>query len=71
MHSSVPAHTITSTAMSTRPLPNMSPSRPAIGVATAELSRNAVTAQPAVSAETPSDCWMAGRAGTTSDCIRE
>src|SRR5918997_610004 len=71
VHSSVPSATMTSTATSTRRLPSMSPSRPAIGVATAELSRKAVTVQLAASGEAPSERWIAGSAGITSDCINE
>src|SRR5918992_632037 len=71
VHSSVPTATIASTATRTRRLPSMSPSRPAIGVATAELSRKAVTVQLAASGEASSERWIAGRAGITSDCINE
>ena len=69
--SSAPAVTIASTPTNTRRLPYRSPRRPAIGVATAELSRNPVTVQLVWSADAPSARWIAGSAGITSDCISE
>ncbi len=54
-----------STASSTRSLPNMSPSRPTIGVAIDAVSRKTVSTQVTSVAEVPSSFWIAGSAGAT------
>ena len=57
-----------STITSTRFLPNMSPSRPRIGVATDALSRNAVSTQVTAVVDVPRSVWISRSAGATSDC---
>jgi hypothetical protein len=52
----------------TRSLPTMSPSRPSTGVATLLESRNAVSSQTAVVAETPVSCWIGPMTGITIVC---
>ena len=52
---------------STRFLPNMSPSRPAIGVTTDAASRYAVKTHATPEVEVCRSCWSTGSAGTTSD----
>src|SRR6266566_3195478 len=52
---------------STRFLPYMSPSRPAIGVTTDAASRYAVKIHATPEVEVWRSCWSTGRAGTTSD----
>ncbi len=66
---SVPTQSSAIVASRTRSLPNMSPSLPAMGVATEALSRYAVRIHPTAVSEVPSSRWIVGRAGTTSDCI--
>ena len=65
---SVPNASISSTIISRRSLPYMSPSRPMIGVATEALSRYAVSTQPTALSDVWRELWISGRAGTTSDC---
>ena len=49
-------------------LPNMSPTRPAIGVAIDALSRYAVKIHAAAVGVAPRSRWITGSAGATSDC---
>ena len=56
-------------ARSTRSLPNMSPSRPTIGVAIEAVSRKAVSTQVTSVAEVPRSFWIAGSAGATIVCV--
>ena len=56
---------------SSRCLPNMSPSRPAIGVTTDALSRKAVSSQVTLVVDVCTARWISGRAGSTSDCSSE
>ena len=53
-----------------RALPNMSPSRPRIGVATDEQTRKAVNTQAAPVCEVCMCRWITGSTGTTSPCRR-
>ena len=55
---------------SIRSLPNMSPSRPKIGVETEAVSRKAVSTKVTVVVDVPSSSWIAGSAGTTMVCWR-
>ena len=64
----VPIATAVSAITRTRFLPNMSPSRPRIGVATDALSRNAVRTQVTAVVEVPRSVWISRRAGATRDC---
>jgi hypothetical protein len=66
--SSVPATISPSVAVSTRRRPCRSPSRPAIGVAIAAVSRNAVMTHADAVADACSVRWMWGTAGVTLDC---
>ena len=59
------------TTTSTRSLPNMSPSRPAIGVATEAESRYAVRIQLTPVGEVLSACCNSGSAGATIDWSSE
>jgi hypothetical protein len=52
----------------TRPRPNMSPMRPAIGVATHALSRNAVTNQEIAAWSTLYSLARVGSSGVMNDC---
>jgi hypothetical protein len=56
------------TTRSTRFLPNMSPNRPATGVATEVASRKEVNTHVTPVAEVSRSRSRAGNAGTTSDC---
>ena len=67
---SEPIPNTTSTASSTRSFPNMSPSRPTIGVAIEAVSRKTVSTQVTAVAEAPRSFWIAGSAGTTIVCVR-
>jgi hypothetical protein len=67
----VPNDTIASNVTSTLRLPNMSPRRPAIGVAIAALRRKPVTVQLVATGDACNERWIAGSAGITSDCISE
>jgi hypothetical protein len=67
---SVPKASRTSTMISNRSLPYMSPRRPMIGVVTEALSRNAVSTQPTALSVVFRESWIWGRAGTTRDCSR-
>ena len=49
-------------------LPYMSPSRPNSGVATAAVSRNAVSSHVASAGSPPNVRWISGRAGTIIVC---
>ena len=51
-----------------RSLPNMSPSRPRIGVKIEALSRNAVSTHATAVGEVCRSRWISGSAGATSDC---
>ena len=51
-----------------RSLPNMSPSRPRIGVAIEALSRYTVSTQVTCVGVAPSSCWISGSAGATIVC---
>ena len=64
----MPAASSTSTIISSRSLPYMSPSRPISGVAIDALSRYAVSTQLTEFSEVCSACWISGSAGATSDC---
>ena len=66
--SAVPAARTTSTITSKRFLPNMSPSRPAIGVTTEALRRYALRIHAAPAVVVRRSCWIAKSAGATSDC---
>ncbi len=66
----VPAARRTSTIISSRSLPYMSPSRPIRGVAIEALRRYAVSTQLTEFSEVCRACWISGRAGATSDCSR-
>ena len=66
--SAVPAASTTSTATSTRFLPYMSPSRPAIGVTTEAESRYALRIQAAPVVVVFRSSWIVSSAGATSDC---
>lgn len=61
-----PAARVESEMTNTRFLPNMSPSRPAIGVATAAASRNEVKTQATPDVEVCRSRWSTGSAGATS-----
>jgi hypothetical protein len=65
---SVPAASAASAITSRRFLPNMSPRRPQIGVATDALRRNAVRIQLASVVEVCRSSWMSRKAGATRDC---
>ena len=65
---SVPNASISSTIISRRSFPYMSPRRPMIGVATDALRRNAVSTQPTALSDVWRELWICGSAGTTSDC---
>ena len=65
---SVPAASSTSTIISRRSLPYMSPSRPMSGVAIDALRRYAVSTQLTEFSDVCSACWISGSAGATSDC---
>ena len=64
----LPADTPISTRTSTRFFPNMSPNRPATGVAIEVASRNTVNTQVTPVVDVPRSCWSVESAGTTSDC---
>lgn len=66
-----PAVRITAHTTRIRLGPNMSPSRPNIGVATAPVSRVAVTAHDASAGVVPSKSGSWGTSGTTSVCIND
>jgi hypothetical protein len=58
----------TSEPTSIRSLPNMSPRRPTIGVATDAVSRKAVKTNDTPVVDVPSSFWIAGSAGATIVC---
>jgi hypothetical protein len=66
-----PTVSSTAQATSTRLAPNMSPSLPNIGVATAPVSSVAVTAHEALADEVPRMSGSCGTSGMTSVCIKE
>ena len=53
---------------SRRSLPNMSPSRPRIGVKIEAVSRYTVSTQVTAVVEAPNSRWIAGSAGATIVC---
>ena len=63
----LPIANTTRTQTKTRCLPNMSPTRPRIGVQTEAESRNAVSTQVTVCWLVCSSCWILGRIGETID----
>ena len=65
-----PNASVTSATTSIRSLPNMSPSRPRIGVKIEALSRKAVSTQATAVAEVCRSRWISGSAGATRDCRR-
>ena len=65
----VPNASISSTIISRRSFPYMSPSRPMIGVVTEALSRYAVSTQPTAPSEVWRELWISGSAGKTNDCM--
>ena len=65
--SRLPAARPHSATTSTRFLPNMSPSRPAIGVTTDAASRYDVKIHATPEVDVCRSCWSTGSAGTTSD----
>ena len=67
----VPIASTTSDSSSTRLRPNMSPSRPMIGVATDDERRKPVTSQVVAVSLACRSRWMVVSAGTTSDCCSE
>ena len=67
-HISEPTANSPSTTTSMRSLPNMSPSRPRIGVAIDALSRYTVRTQVTCVGVAPSSCWISGSAGATIVC---
>ncbi len=67
---SEPSAKTESAITSMRSLPNMSPSRPRIGVETEAVRRNPVSTKVTVVVEVPSSSWIAGSAGTTIVCCR-
>src|SRR3954469_18188204 len=66
-----PALNTVSTAVSTRPLPNRSPSLPTIGVAIEALTRNPVSTHETVDGLASNSSASDGSAGTTSVCESE
>ncbi|CAM5682704.1 hypothetical protein STENM36S_03872 [Streptomyces tendae] len=69
--SRVPAAKTVRLAISTRRLPNMSPTRPSRAVATDAVSRNELSTQETAVVEASNSRWRSGSAGTTIVCIRE
>ena len=65
----VPTVSTNSIKTSTRFLPNMSPSRPAIGVITDALIRYALRIHAAPAVVVFRSCWIVSSAGATIDCI--
>ena len=65
---SVPSEVTARMATKTRSLPNMSPTRPRIGVQMEALSRYPVSNQATASAEACRECSRDGRAGMIRDC---
>ncbi len=67
---SEPSAKTESAITSMRSLPNMSPSRPTIGVETDAVSRKPVSTKVTVVVDVPNSSWIAGSAGATIVCCR-